>query len=248
MQQRHQLVEGEDAGLDKVGIQQGKGRLKAHDAHGAFLQAAALFLRTVGRMVGGDHVDGAVRQPCQQRLPVGLIPQRGVHLKAAVLLQHGVVQQQIVGGSLAGHVQTLRLGAPDQLHTLLGGDVADMVAAACLPHQRQIPLDLPPLALRADAPVAVGAGIRPVVDVAAPQQRVVLAVGHDELAQLLGLPHGAAHHVVILYAPSVVGEGDDIRRQLLQRGQLRTLLSHGDRAVGEDADGGACADKVELRL
>ena len=248
MQQRHQLVEGENAGLDKVGVQQREGRLKAHDAHGAFLKAAALFLCAVGRVVGGDHVDGAVRQSRQQRLPVGLVPQRGIHLEAAVLLQHGVVQQQIVGGGLAGHVQSLRLGAPDQVHTLLGGDVADVVAAAGLPYQCQIPLDLPPLALRADAPVAVGAGIRPVVDIAAPQQRVVLAVGHDELTQFLGLPHGAAHHVAILHPSSVVGEGDHIRRQLLQCGQLRALLPHGDRAVGQDADGGACADEVELRL
>ena len=55
--------------------------------------------------------------------------------------------------------------------------------------------------------MSVGAGISAVVDVAAPQQGIVLAVGHDQLAEALGLQHGAAHHVAVLNALSVVGEG-----------------------------------------
>ena len=73
------------------------------------------------------------------------------------------------------------------------------------PHQLQIPLDGPPLALGADAPVAVGLGVGAVMDIAAPQEGIVLAVGHDQLAEALGLQHGAAHHITILNALSVVG-------------------------------------------
>ena len=53
--------------------------------------------------------------------------------------------------------------------------------------------DLPPLAFGADAPVAVGAGVSPVVDVAPVEEGIVLAVGHDELMKPLGGLHGKAH-------------------------------------------------------
>ena len=161
-------------------------------------------------MVRGDHVDGAVRQAFQQSLPVGLVPEGRIHFETAVLLQAGVIQQQIVGTGLTGDVQTLGLGLADQVHALLGGDVADVIAAARLPHQLQIPLDGPPLALGADAPVAVGLGVGAVMDIAAPQEGIVLAVGHDQLAQAFGLQHGAAHHVAVLNAFSVIGEGHHI--------------------------------------
>ena len=67
--------------------------------------------------------------------------------------------------------------APDTLERLQialpGGDVADVVGATNLLRQLQIPGNLPPLALRADAPVAVGPGVGPVVDIAAAEQAVV---------------------------------------------------------------------------
>ena len=58
-----------------------------------------------------------------------------------------------------------------------------MIGAACLAHQLEIALQLPPLTLAADALVPVGAGIRAVVDIAAVQEGVVLAVRGDELAE-----------------------------------------------------------------
>ena len=161
-------------------------------------------------MVRGDHVDGAVHQAFQQSLPVGLVPEGRIHFETAILLQAGIVQQQVVGAGLAGDVQALGFGLADQVHALLGGDVADMIATARLPHQLQIPLNGPPLALGADAPVAMGLGIGTVMDIAAPQEGIVLAVGHDQLAQALGLHHGAAHHVAVLNAFSVIGEGHHI--------------------------------------
>ena len=199
-------------------------------------------------MVGGDHVDGAVPQALQQRLAIRAVTQRRVHLEAPVLLQAGVVQQQVVRAGLAAHVHAGGLRVPDQLHALLGGDVADVVAAAGLRRQLQVALDGPPLGFGADAPVSVGACVRAVVDVAAAQQAVVLAVGRDQLAQRPRALHGLAHHARILHAAPVVAEGAHPRRKALQVGKLLALFAHADRAVGQHADHRVPTDNVQLGL
>ncbi len=197
-------------------------------------------------MVGGDHVDRAVGDAFQQRVPVGGVPQRRVHLEPPVLLQVGVGQKQVVGRGLAGHVHALGLRPADQRHALLRGYVAYVVGAAGLPGQPQVALDRPPFALRADARVAVGPGVGAVVDVPAPQQGIVLAVRRDQFAQRFRLAHRRAHHVRALHAAPVVGEGDDVRRQRVHVGKLAPGLVHGDRAVGIHADAGVPGDDVQL--
>ena len=57
-----------------------------------------------------------------------------------------------------------------------------MVGAADFLHQLQVALDLPPFALRADAPMAVCLGVHAVVDIAAVEQVVVLTVCGDDFA------------------------------------------------------------------
>ena len=202
----------------------------------------------MGGVIRGDHVDGSVRQTLQQGFPIRLVPEGRVHFETAVLLQAGIVQQQVVGAGLAGDIQALGLGLADEIYALLGGDMADVIAAARLPHQFQIPLDGPPLALGADAPMSVGAGISAVVDVAAPQQRIVLAVGHDQLAEALGLQHGAAHHITILNALSVVGESHHIGGHGVQVRQFPALLAFRDGPVGQNADHGVFLNGVQLHL
>ena len=49
--------------IHKVGVHQGEGRFNAHDAKGALFKAPALLLCRVGGVVGGDHVNGAVKHP-----------------------------------------------------------------------------------------------------------------------------------------------------------------------------------------
>ena len=146
-------------------------------------------------MVGGNHVDGAVQNALHQSIPIFPTAQRGIHFEPAVLLQHAVIHYQVVGAGFAGDVQSLGLGLADQLHAFLGGDVADVVGNSGLCHQLQVPGNLTPLAFGADAPVIVGLGVAAVVNVAAPEQGVVLAVGHNELAQSLGPKHGLLHHL-----------------------------------------------------
>ena len=121
-----------------------------------------------------------------------------------------------------------------------------MVGAARLAHQLEIALQLPPLALAADALVPVGAGIRAVVDVAAVQEGVVLAVRGDELAEARRLAHRGAHHIRILHAAAVVGKAGDIGCELLHVRKLPAAAVRGDRTVGRHVDDRIRADALQL--
>ena len=95
-----------------------------------------------------------------------------------------------MGGGLAGDIHALGLGLADDFDALLCGDVADVIAAAGFPCQLDVPGDLAPLAFRADAGKAVGAGVFAVVDAAAAQQRIDLAVGGDSFKIVFTDPRG----------------------------------------------------------
>ena len=90
-------------------------------------QAARLLRGGMGRMIRGDHLDRAVRDPRKQGIAVSAAAQRRVHLEATVLLQILVAEQQVVRRRLATHAQALRPGAAHQFDALLRGHVADMV-------------------------------------------------------------------------------------------------------------------------
>ena len=121
-----------------------------------------------------------------------------------------------------------------------------MVVAALLLRQSEVPGDLAPLALGADAPVSVRAGVVPVVDIAAAQEAVVLAVGGDDLPQPLGLPHGLPHHGLALDAPAIVGEARRIGCHGLHVRQGFAPLAPGDGPVGVDVDRGVPGDDLPL--
>ena len=218
MHQLHQPLHGDDARFHKVGVHGGEGRLQSHHAHGALLQAPTLLLGAVGRMVGGDHVDSAVQNALNKGGSVLCTAERGIHLKPCILLQVLVRQNEVVRGGFAGDVDASGLGLTNELHALLGGDVAHMVGAANFLHQLQVTGNLTPLALGADAPMAVCLGVHAVVDVAAKEQVVVLAVCGDDFAQFLGLHHGLAHHFLALHAPPIIGEGGNVLRHGLHVG------------------------------
>ena len=113
-----------------------------------------------------------------------------------------------------------------------------MVAATGFLRQFQIPGNLHPLAFGADAPVTVSLGVSAVVDVAAPQQVVDLAVRHNHFAQRLGTEHGGGHHFFRLHPLAVIGEGNAAGCHALQVGKAFALLPHGDGAIGMDVDAG----------
>ena len=121
-----------------------------------------------------------------------------------------------------------------------------MEGAARLLREAQVALNLAPLALGAYAPVAVRPRVGPVVDVPALQERIHLAVRGEEVPRLRALRHAAAHHVLVLHAAPVVGEG---RGQAVHTPDIRhlaALFAHGQRAVGIDLDEGVPLDYREL--
>ena len=241
-EQLEEPLERQQTGLHQPGVEQGKGRLDPDDAEGAAGEALRLLLGAVRGVVGRDAVDRPVEQPLKQGLPILRRAQRRVHLKAPVLLQRSLVEQQVVRRGLAADVHPAGLGLTDKGDALFRGDVADMVGAAGLLRELEVPGDLSPLALGADAPVAVGGGVGTVMDVAAAQETVVLAVGDDQFPERFGAQHGLAHPRVGLHAVPVVREGDDAGREPLEIRERLPLLPDRDRAVGVDADAGAAGD------
>ena len=95
--------------------------------------------------------------------------------------------------------------------------------------------------------MSVSGGIGAIVDVAAVQQGVILAVSDDELAQSFGFCHRLTHQALALYAASVVRKGDATRGHTRQVRQRLSPLPHRDGAVGVDTHA-AGRDERQLRL
>ena len=184
----------------------------------------------------------------KQGIAVNAAAQRRVHLEAPVLLQILVAEKQVVRGRLATHAQAPGLGATYQFDALTGRHMADMVLAAGLFRERDVTFHLPPLAFRTDALMPVLTAVLPVVDIAAPQQVVDLAVRHDRLPDLRSTAHRLFHQAVRLHAAAIVRKADDLGRQRREIDQTAAAaLPHRDAAVGDYAHDGIAADDVGLR-
>ena len=121
-----------------------------------------------------------------------------------------------------------------------------MVGAAGFAHKPEVALYLPPFALAANALVGVCARILAVVNIAAAQKLVYLAVGGDKLAKRLCLQHRLAHESIVLHAAAVVGESADELRRLLHFRKLSSLTLHAYRAVGQHVYHGVAPDYLKL--
>ena len=58
-------------------------RLKSSNSKGRAIELHVLARRMMRRVIGGDHVDAAIRQPCDQRVAILARSQRRIHLVAA---------------------------------------------------------------------------------------------------------------------------------------------------------------------
>ena len=152
-----------------------------------------------------------------------------------------------MGRGLAAHRQAAGLGTAHQRHALGGRNVAHVVAAAGLRRQLDVALHLSPLALGRNALVAVRTAVFAVMNVAAAEELLRLAVGHDRLADGRRTAHGLLHEGTLLHAASVVREGDRQRSQRLEIDQFAApLLAARDGGIGQRAHRGVEADRLQL--
>ena len=78
-------------------------------------------------MVGGDGVQGAVKKPLQEGLPVLFPPEGRGHLEEGVKGPQGLLGEgEVVGGGLRGHGEARALRLPDELQAPLRGKVLDV--------------------------------------------------------------------------------------------------------------------------
>ena len=199
-------------------------------------------------MVCGDHVDGAVQNPCDQCFLVFCRADRGIHFESAVFLQHGIIHGQVVRCCFAGHIQTVFFRLTDQSDTFLCGNVADMIFHAGFLHQFQVSFDLFPFAFGRDAFMSMLFGIFSLVDIAAEEQAVVFAVGCNDFVVTADFFHGLTHHFVVLHTASVIGEGANMLNDFVISRHFFAHFTNGDRAVGNDFDTGCFADGLQLGL
>ena len=185
------------------------------------------------RVVGGNHVNCAVEQACQQRLLVILVTKRRIHLEAPQVLQVILTQQQIVRSSFAGDVDSLRLRLTNQRDGFLRADVADVVAAAGFAAEGNVAFNGLPFAFGRNARNAVRLCERAVMNRAACGNPAhVLAVRRNDAVRRLALLHGFAHRLGGFDPASVVGEAAHAPAQRRHVGQFAlALLPHRDGRV-----------------
>ncbi len=197
-------------------------------------------------MIGGDHIYGAVFYARDQSLSVIRAPERRVHLEPAVLLKAAVIQHQVMGTCFACHVHTLCLCISYKLNTFFCRNMADMVCAACFLSQHEISCYGAPFAFGTDTPVPVSCCILSVVDIAAVKERIVLAVGGDDLSETFCAEHCFTHYLIRLNAPAVIRKRHNIPGHIFKVCYFRTHFTHGDCAVGNNLD--RCVASYDLKL
>ena len=170
---------------------------------------ARFFFGGVRRMVGGDHVDGAVHQRVPQRLVVALFADGRIQPQDAAQAQHVLrVQQQVLRAGFHRHVHPAPLGRAQHEQRIGRAVVGDVHAGAGPLGQCQHAADGLDLGHR-----RARGQVRQRVD-AAGRFQPVLAARHD--GRVLCMHHGA----------------DAQRRQLLEAFQQRAVGGRGQVAEG----------------
>ena len=178
----------------------------------------------VRRVVGGNRVERAVRKALDAGQPVALLAQRRIDAAVAVIADDPVVRRaDVVRRGLGGHAHAARLRLAHQLHAALRGDVAQVDALVLSLGHQDVARDHHFLRRAGDARQAELGGDEALVHHAVAHEALVLAVAHDEHAEVIGVLHRQAKQVGIGDRPAVVGDRDDAG--LLHAADLRHLLA-----------------------
>lgn len=119
------------AGLDQGAHANRQQRLQADDSIWRLVQLAHLLLRRMWGMVRGDHVQGALLEPGDDGIHIGLGPERRRHLVIAVeIAQAAIRQREVMRAGLAGDADAAGLAAADEVDAAGRRDMQDVQPAA----------------------------------------------------------------------------------------------------------------------
>ena len=179
------------------------------------------------------------RRRLDQRLAVGLRPQRRVHLHVRVERAHRLVgEQQVVRRGLAGHLRARRLRSLDRVHRLARGHVLHVDAAALVERERAVARHHRRLGHRRYSRHAEQRGHLALVHRAGARQRGILLVQREHPPGQLLVLKRLAHHPRGANGQPVVGEARRAHLgELGHLGEPLALLADGDRGheAGRDA-------------
>ena len=117
---------------DSLIVCQRECRLYADYTKCRFFKASGLLLCRMRSVVCSQAIDSAVCYSFEKSVSVGCISQRRIHLPLAILLQHAVVEEQIMRSCLACNVNSALLGVSYDAYALLCRNMAYVIGAACL--------------------------------------------------------------------------------------------------------------------
>ena len=118
-------------GLDQLGERERERGLEAEHPRGRLLEHALLALGRVGRVVGGDGVDGAVGEAVPDGGDVTVGAQGRVHLEHGVEARAlGVGEREVMGRGLARDRQPAGLGRAHEVDGLRRAHVEEVHARA----------------------------------------------------------------------------------------------------------------------
>ena len=187
----------------------------------------------VRRVVGRDHVDRAVAKAVDAGLPVRFLAQRRVHAAAAVVADHPFVRRaDVVWRSLRRHADAARLRLAHKLHAAPRGDMAQVNPLALRLRNQNVAGDHHFLRRARRARQAELGGDKALVHHAVADEVLILAVAHNEQAEVIGVLHRQPEQVRIGDRLAVVGNRDDAG--FLHPADLRHL--HAGEPLGDRAD------------
>ena len=210
-----------------------------------------LVLHILWIVVRDDHVDGAVGQRLDHRLPVVLVAQRRRELQeGAVIADVVLVERQVVDGDAAGDRQPLRLRGAHDLGRIGAGDHGRVVAPAGEAHEADVALQHHRLGLARDAGQPEPRGELALVHHALADEVGILHMVDDQRVEIAGVGQRAAHDLRIGDRARAIRERDGAG--LPEAADLRHLLPFqslgqgGGRADVDDGGvAGAAHDEVD---
>ena len=160
------------------------------------MELAALLILVVRRMVGRNHVNRAVAQALDAGQPVRFLAQRRIHAAPTVVADDPLVRRSdVVRRGLRRHANTARFRLAHQLYAAPRGDVAQVNPLALRLRNQNVAGNHHLFRRARDARQAQLRGDKALVHHAVADEVLILAVTHDEQAEVIGILHRQTEQV-----------------------------------------------------